>query len=144
MPDFNQKPLMGNICSNESDNTSVLPSDRAKVTFKKGAKVYWTGQGEISTTSLAFNTINAPEPRSANTNRHTASEIRAAPNAGSSDENADLITVKVNSERMRETIGPEKGKGNFSIRFCYIIQLENGEMKKVEEGQLSKYKRVMS
>ncbi|CAD6444892.1 22539adc-f3b3-4c7b-a3f9-265d72710d59, partial [Sclerotinia trifoliorum] len=144
MPSFNQNPFMGNICSKESDNTSVLPSNSAKVTFKKGAKVYWTGQGEISTTPLTPNSPNAPEASSANKNRHTSSEIRSAPSAIFADEEAGLIAVKVNSGRMKETIGPENGKGNFSIRFCYIIQLENGETRKVEEGQLRKDKRVMS
>ncbi|EDN98746.1 predicted protein [Sclerotinia sclerotiorum 1980 UF-70] len=111
MPNFNQKPLMGNICSKESDNTSVLPSDRTKVTFKKGGKVYWTGHGEILTIPLTSNSPNAPEASSTNNkNRNTSSEIHGVPSATFADGNADLITVKVNSGRMRETIGPENGK----------------------------------
>lgn len=63
------------------------------------------------------------------------SEIHS--NIGTSAEDTEFVTVTVRSERMREEVCPEEGRGNFNIRCCYMIKLENGEVKKVEEGQLS-------
>ncbi|KAM0124312.1 hypothetical protein ACHAP3_010454 [Botrytis cinerea] len=134
IPDSNLKPLMGNSCSNCSDDTSVLPSDPAKVIFKKGAHVHWTGKGEIST-APAPDIQTAPKIRSVTMSRDSISEIHS--DIGASAEDAEFVTVTVRSERMREEVCPEEGRGNFSIRCYYMIKLENGEVKKVEEGQLS-------
>ncbi|TEY42085.1 hypothetical protein BOTCAL_0397g00030 [Botryotinia calthae] len=134
IPDSNLKPLMGNSCSNFSDDTSVLPSDPTKVIFKKGAHVHWTGKGEVST-APAPDIQTAPKISSVTMSRDSISEIHS--NIGASAEDAEFVTVTVRSERMREEVCPEEGRGNFNIRCCYIVKLENGEVKKVEEGQLS-------
>ncbi|KAF7944030.1 hypothetical protein EAE96_010440 [Botrytis aclada] len=135
IPNFNQKPLMGNSCSSCSDDTSVLPSDPTKVIFKKGAHVHWTGKGEISTAPTS-DIQTAPETSSVNIKRDSMSEIHSS--IGASTENAEFITVTVRSERIKEEVCPEEGQGNFNIRCYYMIKLEDGEVKKVEEGQLSR------
>lgn len=109
--------------------------DPIKVTFKIGARAYWTGKGEISTTPTS-DIQTAPETSNVTTNRDSISEIHSS--IGALTENAKLITVIVRSKRMREEVCPEEGRGNFNIRCCYMIKLENGEVKKVEEGQLSR------
>ncbi|TGO35840.1 hypothetical protein BHYA_0144g00090 [Botrytis hyacinthi] len=133
IPNSLQKPLMGNSCSNCSDDTSILPSDPTKVIFKKGAHVHWTGRGEMSTAPTS-DIQTAPETSNVTMNRDSTSEIHSS--IGALTENAKLITVTVRSERMREEVCPEEGRGNFNIRCSYMIKLENGEVKKVEEGQL--------
>ncbi|KAF7893686.1 uncharacterized protein EAF02_001224 [Botrytis sinoallii] len=135
IPNSSQKPLMGNSCSNCSDDTSILPSDPTKVIFRKGTRVYWTGKGEISTAPTS-DIQTAPEISNVTTNRDSTSEIHSS--IGALTENAEFITVTVRSERIREEICPEEGRGNFNIRCYYMIKLENGEVKKVEEGQLSR------
>ncbi|TGO25043.1 hypothetical protein BPAE_0089g00010 [Botrytis paeoniae] len=134
IPNSNQKPLMGNSCSNCADDTSTLPSDPTKVIFKKGARVHWTGKGEISTAPTSDIQI-APEISNVTMNRDSTPKIHSS--IGASAEDAKFITVTVRSERIRDEICPEEGRGNFNTRCCYMIKLENGEVKKVEEGQLS-------
>ncbi|KAF7883108.1 uncharacterized protein EAF01_011617 [Botrytis porri] len=131
IPNSNEKPLMGNSCSNCSDDTS----DPTKVIFKKGSRVHWTGKGEISTAPTSDIQI-APETSNVTIDRDSTSEIHL--NIGASVEDAKLVTVTVRSERIREEICPEEGRGNFNIRCYYMIKLKNGDLKKVEEGQLSR------
>ncbi|TGO50278.1 hypothetical protein BCON_0187g00130 [Botryotinia convoluta] len=110
-------------------------ADPTKVIFKKGARVYWTGKVETSTAPTS-DIQTAPETSNVTINRDSTSEIHSS--IGTSTENAKSITVIVRSERMREEVCPEEGRENFNIRCCYMIKLENGEVKKVEEGQLSR------
>ncbi|KAF7888831.1 hypothetical protein EAF00_009131 [Botryotinia globosa] len=113
-------------------------SDPTKVIFRKGAHVYWTGKGEIST-APKFDIQTAPETSNVIMNRDSTSEIPSS--IGASTENTKLITVAIRSDRMREEVCPEEGRGNFNIRCCYMIKLGNGEVKKVEERQLSRIAR---
>ncbi|TGO76540.1 hypothetical protein BELL_0150g00110 [Botrytis elliptica] len=108
----------------------ALPASDSEL---KGTRVYWTGKGEISTAPTS-DIQTAPEISNVTTNRDSTSEIHSS--IGASTENAELITVTVRSERIREEICPEEGRGNFNIRCYYMIKLKNGEVKKVEEGQL--------
>ncbi|TGO54458.1 hypothetical protein BOTNAR_0267g00060 [Botryotinia narcissicola] len=98
------------------DADTIVQKDPTKVIFRKGAHVYWTGKGEIST-APKFDIQTAPETSNVIMNRDSTSGIPSS--IGASTENAKLIIVTIRSDRMREELG-------------------NGEVKKVEEGQLSR------
>ncbi|KAF5871510.1 uncharacterized protein Bfra_008029 [Botrytis fragariae] len=108
-------------------------ADPTKVIFKRGARVHWTGKGETSTAPTS-DIQTASEISNVTMNRDLTSEIHSG--IGASADDAKFIPATVRSERIREEICPEEGRENFNIRCCYMIKLENGEVKKVEEGQL--------